>query len=181
MSDLRVPNWFDDFARMRKDVDDLLRRAPQFDTPDAPPGCCARYCCLDTTGYTLTTGQIRNTCVFDPDPVGGVGVRVKVDGWVRYIIVSASPTAFVTWVDIDAAAYDGAPRHDEGAPSANDVRTIPFGATIDVDVPDPTITIRHQNLGASSIQIVQVYATLEILPIEGSSACGHAHVGTGPL
>ena len=182
MSDLRIPNLFDDFARLRKDVDDLLRRAPQFDSPQPPEGCCAHYCCLDDTGYTVTPGSIQDTCQFEPDPVGGTGLRLKYDGWMRVRVVSTGSVSMVAWADVNGTAYDGAPKVTaQSGPQANDEFTIPLGGTIDVPIPDPVLTIRMQNLGGVNLQVVQVYTDLQVLPIEGDTSCGHAHAGTGPL
>lgn len=181
MSDLRVPNRDDDFTRMRKDVDDLLRRAPSLRAAETVEGCCGTFCCLDSSGHTVTIGSIQDTCVFEPDPVGGTGVRLKLSGWLRVAAASAGTFAVVIWSDIDGTAYDGAPKEVHGTVASGDEWTIPLGGTYDVDVPDPVLTVRLQNLGGIDVVIHQVYAELEVLPREGDDACGNAHAGTGPL
>lgn len=181
MSDLRIPNLLDDIARLRLDVDDLLRRVPTEPVEQAIDSCCLAYCCLDTDGHTATTGQIVNTCVFDIDPIGGAGLRLELDGWVRVRASAAGAFSIVAWSEIDGTAYDGAPRVDLATVASGDTFTFPLGGTYDVAQPDPSLTIRFQNLSTVTWSIVQVYARLRVGPREGSVSCGHPHSGTGPL
>lgn len=182
MSDLRIPSLLDDLARLRLDVDDLLRRTPSLAQPEGEAGCCVSYCCLDTDGFELETGESLATCTFDIDPIGGSGLRLSLDGWARIRIATTGPFAVVSWTSIDATAYDGAPRVDfQAGFTVLDQITIPIGGTYDTAIPDPSVAVNFQNLSTATFQLVQVYARLTVGPREGSQSCGHPHSGTGPL
>ena len=56
--------------------------------------------------------------------------------------------------------------------AGGDSFTIPFGNTIDVTVPDPTITVRVQSLATPTLMVMQVYSRFGIVERDGSPACG---------
>jgi hypothetical protein len=180
MSDLRIPNRDDDFVRMRKDVDDLLRRVPHVPGDQGGIGCCTAYCCLDDAGHTANTGEIVSTCEFDVEPMGGAGLRLELDGWIRVKVNATGDFGIVAFTAIDATTYDGAPKL-QFAVVDGDIYTFPIGGTYDVLDPDPIVIVRAQNLSTVQWTIQQVYATLHVTEKDGSASCGHAHAGTGPL
>jgi hypothetical protein len=171
-NELEVPNLLREIAALRKRVEELERRAIRM-ADGAPPdeGCCVSYCCTEQPGETIEVGEIESFCEVEPDPVGGTGMRLEVSGWVKLTAVDSGLIMMRVWVDVDSVEYVGSPATTQTM-SAGDVWTIPFGATIDSGTPDPSVMVRVQNLNTPTIQVVQVYRTLRVGPLDGSSACG---------
>lgn len=170
-NELQTPDSTREIASLRKRLEELERRAPFFTDDDPPEGCCSSYCCVESPFEDLEIGEIGDYCSFDPDPVGGVGMRVKVSGWVKVSPQDAGSAWVRTWVDIDGVEYVGDPELAHTVASG-DRFTLPIGNTIDVAVADPTITIRVQNQGTPTMRVLQVYSRVEISAREGSVACG---------
>jgi len=171
VSDLRIPNLLDDIARLRLDVDDLLRRAPAFDTPEPPLGCCTAYCCMDTLLEEFEVGEILDLCETEPDPIGGNGLRIEVSGWLSMHLVDSGQAILRIWIDVDGVEYVGSPKWLMTL-SSGDEWTMPFGNTIDVPNPDPVITVRIQNLNTPTLRVDQVYTRVAITERVGSQGCG---------
>lgn len=170
-NELQIPDLDREIASLRKRVEELERRAIRL-TDDPPAfGCCTSYCCNESPFQDRTTGQIGDYCAIDPDPIGGAGMRLDVSGWIKFTVNSSGFTSVRIWIDVDGTEYVGSPQSSETR-TANDVFTLPYGGTIDSAVPDPTVTVRVQNLGTPTIRVLQVYRSLWVAGQDGSTACG---------
>lgn len=171
-NELEIPDLGREVASLRKRVEELERRAIRLaDGPPPDPGCCTSYCCVETPFDDFEVGQIGSFCEVDPDPIGGVGMRLDVSGWIKFQTLDSGFVSVRIWVDVDAVEYVGSPGESHTM-VANDVFTLPYGNTIDSGVPDPTVRVRIQNLSSPTIRVLQVYRSLWVAPQDGSSACG---------
>lgn len=175
-----MPNPQIETAAHLRRTENLERRAPSLSLPEPALGCCIEYCCTDIVGISKATGEIADLCVTDIDPIGGNGLRLRMTGWVNVVAHATGPFGLIVWYDIDGSTYLGRPRWIQNSIHDLDEITIPFGNTIDVAVPDPTVKVRVQNLSTVSWTIGQVYSSIIVSERSGSQACGALKTGTGP-
>lgn len=165
---------------MRKRIEELERRAIRM-SEGAPPdeGCCISYCCNDSPGTVLTTGQIATLCQTNVEAIGGLDLRLDVYGWVKFTANAGGALDAFDWIEVDGSTYVGAPRFGLTVASGNAI-TLPIGNTIDPATTAPVVRARLQNLGAVAITVNQVYLKIRVGPQDGSPACGSIAGSGGP-
>lgn len=174
--ELALPDSRNIIDKHAEDIAELKRRARSSAAPDAPPDCCAEYCCADAPGEVLSIGETFTFCTFVPDPVGGQGLRLSVDGWARFSVRANGIAAISLSVRLNGTMYVTHPRH-RATLSTDDEFTLPYGWTIDSPVADPTLTVEAQNIGAVDMRLDQCYGLLTAKPEDGSITCGVAGSG----
>jgi len=172
-NELEIPSDANTIRMLVKDVSELKRKARIFDEAEPVQGCCTSYCCLDGPGDTLSVGEFEDWCITEPDPVGGEGLRIRIDGWVKFTATGGAPSlrACNVTFTLNATTYVGTPGVGITM-NAGDYMTFPIGITIDSPVADPLIAIRTQNVGVGDITILEIYSTIETGPTHGSILCG---------
>lgn len=174
--ELALPDSRNIIDKHAEDIAELKRRARSAAAPDAPPDCCVSYCCQEQPGTELGVGEVLTFCTFVPDPIGGQGMRLSVDGWARFNVRANGIASVVINVRLNGTMYTGHPRHRMTL-STDDEWTMPYGLTIDSPVVDPTLTVEVQNIGAVAVRMDQCYGLLTVKPEDGSVSCGVAGSG----
>jgi hypothetical protein len=180
VNELAVASMTGELASLRKRVEELEARALLLGSDAAPPSeCCQSYCCTTTLEATLNVGDVLTLCQTDVEGLGGLDLRVEVDGWVSFRANAGGHMEAIVWVEVDGSTYIGASRFGETV-LVDDYATLPWGNTVDPGSTTPVVRGRIQNIGSVAITVRQVHSKIRVGNQDGSIGCGEIAGSGGP-